>query len=93
MVRDARHIWTGQARNRAVEMLEGALADLRRDLGTEPAEAVGLVDDERLARLRDRGQDRLEIERAKGPQVDDLGLDAVLASQRLGRLEGATVRM
>src|SRR5690606_28360334 len=45
-----------------------------------------LADDDRAMGLRDRAQDRLFIEGAKGPQVDDLDVDALLR-ELLGRLE------
>ena len=39
-------------------------------------------------RLADRGEDRVEVERAQRARVDDLGLDAVLLAQRLRRARG-----
>src|SRR3712207_7056977 len=47
-----------------------------------------LLDDHAAVRLRDRGQDRLQVQRAQRARVDDLGLDPVLGGQRLRGLLG-----
>src|SRR4051812_17378968 len=52
-----RHVRRGDTHDRAVEVLERALGDQRRDLGARRAGLVGLVDDHDLARLADALED------------------------------------
>src|SRR3954471_13085198 len=79
-----RRVGRRDAHDRPVEVLEGALADQRRDLGPDAARTCGLVQDDDLARLTDGAEDRLLVERAQRAQVDDLDRSAV---DVLGRLE------
>ena len=82
----ARHLGAGDPRDRAVEVVERLLGDDRRDLRAVAAELVVLVDDQALAGLADRVEQRLAVERAERPQVDDLDADAVVGDP-VGRLE------
>src|SRR4051812_39176027 len=50
------------ADDRAVEVLERVLADHRRHLGADAARARGLVQNHDLARLADRGEDRVDVQ-------------------------------
>src|SRR3954468_20254198 len=72
-----RRVRRGHAHDRTVEVLEGALADQRRALGAHAARARRLVQHHDLARLADRAQDRLLVERAQRAQVDHLDRRAV----------------
>src|SRR4051794_35248125 len=56
-----RRVGRGDADDRAVEVLERALADEGGHLRTDPARARGLVQHHDLARLADRPQDRLVV--------------------------------
>jgi predicted nucleic acid-binding protein len=48
-----------------------------------------LLDDHAAIRLRDRREDRVEIEWAQRARIDHLGVDAVLVGERLsGALRG-----
>src|SRR4051795_2200523 len=65
------------ADDRAVEVLERVLADARRHLGPHAARAGGLVQNHDLARLADRGEDRVDVQRIHRPQVEHLDRCAV----------------
>src|SRR4051794_25044264 len=78
-----RHVRRRDADDRAVEVLERALGDQRRDLCARRARLVGLVDDHDLARLADALEDRLLVERDQRAQVEHL--DAVELGGRLER--------
>src|SRR4051794_1064970 len=62
----------GDADDRPVEVLEGVLADDCGNLGPDPARARRLVEHHYLARLADRRQDRIDIQRVHGPEVEHL---------------------
>src|SRR3954470_9970562 len=79
-----RHVGRRYAAHRAVEVLEAAVGDDRRDLRARRARLVRLVDDQHLARLADRREDRLLVERHERAQVEHLDRRAV---EVLGRLE------
>src|SRR4051794_13811535 len=79
-----RHVGRRDAADGSVEVLERAVGDERRDLGAGGARRVRLVDDEHLARLAHRGEDRLLVERDERAQVEHLDRGAV---EVLGRLE------
>src|SRR5947209_12944816 len=88
---DALHVWereplkvlgVGHGRVRAgdttdggVQVVEGALHDLRADLGGHAAEGVRLLRDDDAVRLLHRTDDRLDVERADGAWVNDLDRD------------------
>src|SRR5438105_15191284 len=74
------------ANHRPVEVLESVLGDDCRHLSPKPACAVVLVHDDRLARLADRVEDRLPVERRQSSQVHDLDADA-LRFELLRRLQ------
>src|SRR3954471_19822954 len=61
-----RRVRRGDAHDRTVEVLERALADQGRHLRADAARARGLVQHHDLARLADRAEDRLLVERAQG---------------------------
>src|SRR3954447_3311304 len=78
-----RRVGRRDAHDRAVEVLEAALADQGGHLGADPARARGLVQHHDLARLADRREDRLLVERAQRAQVDHLDRGASQISRRL----------
>src|SRR5690606_32446595 len=80
-----RYLRSGDAHNRPIEVGEGFLGDERRDLCPDSADLVGLVDDQHLAGLGHRLEDRLLVQRAERTQVDDLDTAAVLLLERFGR--------
>ena len=77
----------GDAPHRRVEPLEAALVDSRGDLASESAGTCVLVDDQRAIGLLHRGDDRVVVERAERPQVDDLDRQPVFLLQLLGRVQ------
>ena len=74
--------------DRRVELVEGELVDRLGDLAADAAHRPGLVDDEQAMGLPDARDDRVDVERHDGAQVDHLGLDP-FGRQRLRRLERA----
>ena len=89
-VRD-RHLGAADALHRPVEQVEAVLHDLRADLAGQAARPPALVDDHDPVRLRERGEDRVHVERTQRAQVDDLRLDPVPA-ELLGRREALPER-
>ena len=81
-----RRVGRGDAHERAVEVLEAALGEHGGDLGADAAGARGLVEEDRLVRLRDGLEDGLLVHREERAQVHDLGVDA-LGLERLRGLE------
>src|SRR5215472_15733792 len=71
------HIRRADAHDRAVQAVECMLRDGRRDLGTEAAREVVLVNDHRLAGLAHRRDDGFTVQRYQRSQVDHLDADAV----------------
>ena len=65
------------AADRRVEVVERLLLDLGGDLGAEPAEAHGLVDDDDPVGLAHRLDDGVGVERLQRARVDHLDVDAV----------------
>src|SRR5690242_5916001 len=61
-----------------LEAVEAVLLDERRELGTVPAGAGGLMDDHAASGLGDRGHDRVDVDRDQRAKVDDLGVHAAL---------------
>src|SRR5438552_13283799 len=78
VVGHARDVRTGDARDRAVEVVERLLGDDRAELGAIAEEPIVLVDDQALPGLPDGREHRLLVERAKRPEVDDLDADPLL---------------
>ena len=86
-----RHLAAADAAHRRIELVEGLLGDPHADLRRERAAAPALVDDHARAACADRVDDRRIVERPQHAQVEDLGLDTLLASscggfERLERL-------
>src|SRR3954451_7185189 len=63
-----RLVTRGDADDRPVEVLESVLADDRRHLGADPARARCLVQHHDLARLANRREDRVHVERIDGAE-------------------------
>ena len=63
-----------------------------RDLGADSAEGLVLVDQHGAMGLGHGVEDGLLVERTDGAEIDDLGLDAVLGGQDLGRREAGQHR-
>src|ERR1043166_4403515 len=82
-----RRVRAGDAADGGVQIVEGALHDLRADLGGDAAEGVRLFGDDDAVRLLHRVDDGLDVERADGARVNDLDRDA-LTFQLLGGLQG-----
>ena len=59
---------------------KAALGDPVGDPGAEAAVGPVLLDDHGAVGLGDRGQQRVEVERADGAQVDHLGVDLLLGA-------------
>src|SRR6266705_5095625 len=85
-----RDIRPGHTHDWPIEAVEGVLRDDGSNPGSEAAGEVVLVNDQRLARLFHRVEDRGPVERREATQVDHLHLDT-FAGQRLRSLE-AVVR-
>ena len=62
-----------------VEIVERLLDDARADLGRQAPAAPAFVDDHRALGPRDRREIVAVVERAQHAQVDDLGVDALVA--------------
>src|SRR6266851_7338623 len=65
------HVPGGHARNRRVEVIKGLARQRCSDLGTKSRAQWGLVNHYAAAGLRDRVDNRLDVERNQGSQVDD----------------------
>lgn len=83
--RDLRASDTGRGR---LEVVEAVFARERHDLGGDAEGWVSGLDDEEVARLLNRLDDGLDVERLYRAQVDDFGFDAVLLLELLGGDEG-----
>ena len=83
-----RHVGARDAPDGRVEVVEGLLLHERGEVGADAAVRPALLDDHAAVGLAHRGEDRVEVERAQGARVDDLGLDAVLLGEHLGGLLG-----
>src|SRR5262249_51176414 len=73
-----RHVHRSDALDRGVEVVEGAVGDDGGDLGGDPVALVSLVHHDGARGLRGRVDERLLVERPRGPRVDHLGTDADL---------------
>src|SRR5579864_5764924 len=62
----------GHPRHRPIQVVERVLRDDRRDLRAKSPREVVLVDDQRLAGLAYRAEDRVSVKRRQRPEVDDL---------------------
>src|SRR3954453_23779859 len=78
-----RRVGRGDAHDRAVEILEAALAEQGGHLGAHAARTSGLVQHHDLARLAHRSEDRLLVERTQRAQVDHLDRGALQIGRRL----------
>src|SRR5712692_7348693 len=65
------HVPGGHARNRRVEVIERLARQRCSDLGTKSGAQWGLMNDNAAAGLRDRADNRLDVEWNQGSQVDD----------------------
>ena len=64
--------------HRPVQVPEASFLDLGRDLRAIPEPARGFVQDNRLCGFLDRRDNRLDVQRHQGPDVDDLDRDPFL---------------
>src|SRR5690606_1659143 len=65
------------ALNRRDEIVQAVLGHGRRNFRADAAVARGLVHDDEPAGFRDGVEDRIEIDRAHGRKIDDLGADVL----------------
>lgn len=72
---------------RRLQVVEGVLAGQGEDLGANTERGETGLDRHQVAGLLDRLDDGLDVEGLDGAQVDDLGLDAVLALELLSSNE------
>src|SRR5690242_8400742 len=77
-----RRVETGDALDRRLQRIEATLLDQRRQLGAEARCLGRFVDDHATAGLLHRFLDRVDIERQKRAQIDDLGIDARFLDHR-----------
>jgi hypothetical protein len=61
-----------------VEVVKGLLLNDHRDHGGYASEGLGLIDQDDAVGFLDGFEDRLDVERADGAEVEHLGVDAVL---------------
>src|SRR4029079_10287285 len=74
------------------ELVEAALLDSAAELGAESGRQRCFVDHEAASGLCDGGDDRVDVEREQGAQVDDLGIDAGLGGGGFGNVDERAVR-
>lgn len=69
----------------SLQVVKGVLGGQGDNLGADAEAGEAGLDRHHVAGLLDRLDNGLDVERLDGAQVDDLGLDAVLLLQLLGR--------
>ena len=82
-----RGVLRGDPADRRVELVEDPLVDPVGDPGAEAAVRPVFLDDHGPVGLDDRVQERVEVERPDGAEVDHLGVDA-LGGELLGGGQG-----
>ncbi|KAH6607090.1 hypothetical protein Trco_003403 [Trichoderma cornu-damae] len=82
------HLSAGDSLGRAVKVVKGIFHGQGEDLGANAEGRVAGLDNQQAVGLLDGLDNGVEIQGLDGPQVDDLGLDAVVLLQALGGNEG-----
>lgn len=79
------HLGTSNTLSRGIKVVESVLHRQRKNLSTNTESRVTHLDGHETVGLLDGLDDRLEVERLDGAQVEHLHLDAVLLLEALGR--------
>lgn len=77
----------GDPHGRLVQVIKGVFHGQGQDLGRDAEAREARLDRDQAVRLLDGLDDGLDVHGLDGPQVDHLGLDAVLGLELLGRHE------